>query len=124
VLCGHLHKFSLLVRATPGGGRLVQMGLSSVLNSLDVRPSHRLSGVPSYGPDQVTVEPAFSPATEAQRRAVYVAEAPLVKHFEYADAPGYALVTVSGAQVTAQVYPGASPGPWRTVDLAQLLEKG
>ena len=71
--------------------------------------------------EQVKVEPNFSPETEAVRRAVYEAERPWVKAFEYADLPGYAVVTVDGARVTARIFAGVSRRLWRTVDLSGLL---
>jgi hypothetical protein len=67
------------------------------------------------------VEPKFSPDTEAARRAVYDAERPFVKAFDYADLPGYAVVTVDGPRVTAKIFPGLSRQPWRTIDLSALL---
>ena len=46
-----------------------------------------LTGAEAYTSDQVKVEPNFSPANEAERRAVYDAERKFVKAFEYADLP-------------------------------------
>jgi hypothetical protein len=121
VLSGHIHKYNLLVRATPGGGRFLQLGVSSVISAPQPQPHHLLSGVKDYNGDQVTVEPSFSPATEQQRRAVYQAEAPLVKQFQYADLPGYAVVQVNGPRVTAIVYSGVGRQAWRTLALSDLL---
>jgi acyl-coenzyme A synthetase/AMP-(fatty) acid ligase len=121
VLGGHIHKYNLLVRATPGGGKFLQLGVSSVISAPEPLPSHQLSGVKDYTGDQVTVEPGFSPATEQQRRAVYQAEAPLVTQFQYADLPGYAVVKVNGPRVTATVYSGVGRQAWRTLALSDLL---
>ncbi len=121
VLSGHIHKYNLLVRATPRGGRFLQLGLSSVINAPEVKPKNLLSGIKSYNGDQVNVEPNFSPATEKQRRAVYENEAPHVKQFEYADLPGYAVVTVKRSQVTAKIYSDISREVWRTLELSELL---
>ena len=121
VLSGHLHKYSLLVRTTPRGGRFLQLGLSSVISAPEVKPKNVLSGVNGYNGDQINVEPSFSPATESQRRAVYETEAPQVKQFEYADLTGYAVVTVQSKQVTARIYSGISREVWRTLDLVKLL---
>jgi len=122
VLSGHIHKYSLLMRATPGRGRFLQLGVSSVIREPVPKPQHPLSGVKDYKEDQITVEPNFSPATERQRRAVYLAEGPFVKQFQYADLPGYALVKVHGPRVTAIVYSGVGRKPWRTLALSNLLE--
>jgi hypothetical protein len=121
VLSGHIHKYNLLVRSTPRGGRFLQLGVSSIIRSPEITASHRLSGVKSYNSDQVSVEPDFSPATEQQCRAVYQTEAPFVQQFEYADLPGYAVVTVNGPAVTAKIYAGVSRQLWQTLELSKLL---
>jgi len=121
VLSGHIHKYSLLVRAAPDGGKFLQLGVSSVLRVPEPQSEHLLSGVKDYTGDQVTVEQNFSPDTEPQRRAVYQVEAPLVKQFQYADLPGYAVVQVNGPRVTALVYSGVGRQAWRTLALSDLL---
>ncbi len=121
VLSGHIHKYNMLARTTPRGGKFLQLGISSVIPAPDIQAQHVLSGVGSYNGDQVSVEPAFSPSTEKQRRAVYLAEAPFVRQFQYADLPGYAVVSVKGAKVTAKVYSGITRQPWRSLDLTDLL---
>lgn len=122
VLSGHIHKYNLLVRTTPRGGKFLQLGLSSVINEPAPAPQHVLSGVKEYNGDQVSVEPHFSPGTEQQRRAVYQAEAPFVRQFQYADLPGYAVLQVNGAQVTARIYSGVGREVWRSLKLSELLE--
>ena len=122
VLGGHIHRFNSLARET-GRGRFAQLALSSVVHAPDLKPKMLLSGTPEYTPDQIRVEPDFSPATEAVRRAVYERERPFVKAFEYGDLPGYAVVTVAGPQVTAQMFSGTSRRLWRTVDLSGLLAR-
>jgi hypothetical protein len=122
VLTGHIHKYNLLVRATPKGGRFLQLGLSSVIYEPGAPAQHLLSGIKDYTSDQVAVEPNFSPATEKQRRAVYAVEAPFVKQFQYADLPGYAVLAVKGAQVSATIYSGVTREVWRTLNLTELLQ--
>jgi hypothetical protein len=80
-----------------------------------------VSGVERYGPDLVALEPRFSPKTEAERREALRAEASSIARFEYADAPGYAVLTVRDESVSAAVHVGLAPGPWRTLDLTALL---
>jgi hypothetical protein len=116
VLGGHIHRYSVVTRRA-GRGRFRQFALSSVLPAPAAQPKTILAGLPSYTPDQITVEPGFSPANEAERRAVYVAERPFVDTFDYADLPGWAIVTVDGPQVTLQMFAGATRDLWRTVDL-------
>ena len=121
VLGGHIHKYNLLTRVTPGprSGKFVQLGVSSIISKPDaVTAKDTLFGVDRYNGDQIKVEPNFSPATEHERRAVYDAEAPFVKEFQYADLPGYAVVTVTSERVAATIFSGTSRQLWRTVELA------
>ncbi|MBI5770460.1 MAG: metallophosphoesterase [Verrucomicrobia bacterium] len=120
VLGGHIHKYATLAREA-GGGRFAQLALSSVVGSAGVRAKTPLSGLVEYTGDQIRVEPDFSPDTAAARRAVYEAERPFVRAFEYADLPGYAVVTVDGPRVQARMYAGVGRELWRTVDLSGLL---
>lgn len=121
VLGGHIHRFNSLVRSTPQGGRFLQLAVSSVVSDPQSTPKTVLSGVKDYTGDQIRVEPRFSPETEAERRAVYDREAPLVKTFDYADAPGYAVVKVQGDDVTAEIYAGTSRQPWHIVQMSRDL---
>ncbi len=123
VLSGHLHKYGVVVRKTDAGPFL-QLALISVLPRHDVRPRDEVSGIERYGPDLVTLEPRFSPQTEATRREALRAEAPFITHFEYADAPGYALLTVGEESVTAAIHAGLDSKPWKTLDLTKLLTQG
>lgn len=116
---GHIHRYNTLTREA-GKGRFAQFALSSIIPAPEVKPKMELSGLGEYNGDQIRVEPSFSPDTEAARRAVYEAERPFVKAFEYADLPGYAVVTVDGAKVTVKMYSGFSRNVWRTADLSAL----
>lgn len=122
VIGGHIHKFNALARDA-GGGRFAQLALSSVIDGPEVRAKDLLSGVAAYAGDQIRVEPKFSPETEPLRRAVYAAERPFVRAFDYADLPGYAVVTVDGPRVVARMYAGISRTLWRTVDLTGLMNQ-
>lgn len=120
VLGGHIHKYNVLTRHTEAG-RFVQLAVSSVIARPDVEPTRVLEGVKEYTPDQIKVEPDFSPATEAERRAMLAAEAPFIEYFEYADLPGYAVISVQGAAVLADIYKGIGRRPWKRLDLTGLL---
>jgi len=120
VLGGHLHRYNALARRA-GRGRFAQFALSSVLTAPEARAKTVLRGVEAYTPDQIGVEPAFSPANEAERRAVYAAERPFVTAFDYADLPGYAVVTVDGPRLGVRMFAGTGREVWRTLDLAALV---
>ena len=119
VLGGHIHKFNTLNRRA-GRGRFAQLALSSVLSAPVAKAKDELKGLDRYNGDQIKVEPNFSPANETERRAVYEEERPFVNAFEYADLPGYAVVTVNGEEVTVKMYAGATRELWRTTNLRAL----
>jgi UDP-2,3-diacylglucosamine pyrophosphatase LpxH len=121
VLGGHIHKFNSLVRVTPKAGRFSQLAISSIISAPNVQPKDLLSGAEQYNPDQIRVEPKFSPETAEQRRAVYDSEKEFVKRFEYADLPGYALINVRPDVVEAKIYTGVTQNLWRTVNLSASL---
>lgn len=120
VLSGHLHKYSYLVRRTEKG-RFVQMSLSSVGNTGDVKTRDLIEDVKGYGPDLVKLEPKHSPTTEQQRRAILETERPFIEHFEYADTWGHAMIQLKGEQIIAAVYRGMDRQPWKTLDLTKAL---
>jgi hypothetical protein len=121
VLGGHIHKYSTLSRAA-GSGRFAQFALSSVLAAPRAKPKDLLTGLDQYTGDQINVEPNFSPGNATGRRAVYDVERKFVNAFEYADVPGYAVVSVDGARVTLKMYAGTTQELWRTVDLTALAQ--
>lgn len=120
VLCGHLHKYGTVVRETPKG-RFVQVATISVIPRADSAPKDIREGLAAYGPDMVTLEPEFSPKTLDSRRELLKAEAPFIRHFEYADAPGYGVVSVEGETVMLDLYAGLGKRKWRSVNLSGLL---
>jgi UDP-2,3-diacylglucosamine pyrophosphatase LpxH len=120
VLCGHLHKFGTVVRKTEEGP-FVQLMVSSILSRPAVEPRDQVSGVDRYGPDLVNLEPSFQPESVPQRREMLSAERPFVRQFEYANAPGYAMVEVDGGTVRANVYCGLGKRLWKPLDLSGLL---
>ena len=75
----------------------------------------------NYTGDQIRLESNYSPDTEQERRAVYEAERPFVKAFEYADHPGYAVVTVSAESVKMSVCSGVGRQAWTTLNLSRLV---
>jgi UDP-2,3-diacylglucosamine pyrophosphatase LpxH len=122
VLCGHLHKYGTVIRETPKG-RFAQVAVVSVVPQPDIKAKDEGDGVKNYGPDLVKLEPTFSPDSEGERRALLAAEKPFIRHWEYADAPGYGVVRVRGGKTTLDLYLGLGRRKWRTVPLSDLLEK-
>lgn len=120
VLCGHLHKYSLVVRRTESG-RFAQLAISSVAASADGKPKDERTGLEQYTPDLVELEPRHAPETVAARRELLAAERPFIEHFEYADTWGHAVVRASGGKLQAMVFRGLNGEPWKTVDLETLV---
>ncbi|MES2693767.1 MAG: metallophosphoesterase [Verrucomicrobiota bacterium] len=121
VIGGHIHRFNTLSRRA-GKGRFAQLAVSSVLTAPTVKAKDVLTGVERYAPDQISVEPKFSPENAELRRVVYEEERKFIGDFEYADLPGYAVVKVDGPKVGVQMYAGASRELWRSVDFSALAK--
>jgi 3',5'-cyclic AMP phosphodiesterase CpdA len=123
VLCGHLHKYGTVVRQTPKGP-LVQVAVASVVPEAGIKPRDEVSGLGEYGPDLVRLEPNFSPTNEGERRDLLAREKPFIRYYDYADAPGYGVVSVRGEKVQLELYVGLGRRKFRTLDLTALLKKG
>jgi hypothetical protein len=120
VLCGHLHKHSLLVRRTEHGP-FAQLAISSVAASSDGQPKDVRNGVGEFTPDLVELEPRHAPETIEARRELLAAERPFIEHFDYAETWGHAVVRVAGDRIKADIYRGFGEQPWKTADFASLL---
>ncbi|MDF1811305.1 MAG: metallophosphoesterase [Verrucomicrobiales bacterium] len=117
VLCGHLHKYSLVERMTDEGS-FTQMSISSVANSRGGNARHLISGIDQFSPDLVDLEPSHSPATVAQRRAILEREKPFITRFDYGSFWGHAVVKISPEKVEADIFQHLDEAPWKTVRLA------
>jgi len=120
VLSGHLHKFSSLVRETKEGN-FFQLALHSVIPPGDIQPLTTLLGVKNYTTEQLELEPDYHPESREFRRECIEAEKPFVKHFEYTDFPGYAVLSVNKNKVEAKIYSGTTQNVWKTIDISALL---
>lgn len=121
VLCGHLHKYSLLVRRCKTG-KFVQLAVSSVMKDTHRNRQPALSEVADYGPQLTELEPQFSTDTLADRKKVLAAERPFIEHFEYSQTSGFAMLSVSENDVEASLYDGLKPeSSQQTVSLSKLL---
>ncbi len=120
VLTGHLHKYSTVVRKTDAGP-FVQLALCSVIPTAAMQPRDIRMGLDQYSPELVALEPRFSPNTLAERRALLLAEKPFIRHYDYADVAGYAILSVQGPKVQATLYNGLGKRFWKTIDLTGLL---
>jgi len=121
VLSGHLHKTSILTRSTPSGN-FVQIGLGSVIPSLDAPIKNHLQGSDAYREELVELEPNFTPATLELRKKILKREKPFIRHYEYADFCGYSSLHVDGRNnVTMEIYANADKKPWSMIDIKELF---
>jgi hypothetical protein len=120
VLCGHLHKYSFLIRRTTSG-RFAQLALSSVASTTDGQIKQPLDRVEDYGPQLVELEPSHSPDTVELRREQLNREKPHIEQFQYAETWGRAVIRVRGLNLSAELYRGLDRQPWRTIDLTAPL---
>jgi predicted phosphodiesterase len=122
VLCGHLHKTSVLTRSTPKGN-FVQICTGSVIESPDAPIKDQLKGVDAYGANLLELEPHFSATSLQERKENLEKEKPFIKYFEYADFMGYSTVSVSSKQkVEISIYRNMDTKPWQVVDVNKLMK--
>jgi 3',5'-cyclic AMP phosphodiesterase CpdA len=120
VLGGHLHKTSIVTRNTPYGN-FIQVGIGSVIPSLDAPIKNHIKGVENYNSKLVELEPDFSPSTLHKRKEILEEEAPHIRHFEYADFCGYGAVTVKdNNDIELSIFANVDKTPWTTVNLSKL----
>jgi len=111
VLCGHLHRYSVVRRITENGF-FVQLAMNSVVDRRagDVK---LLDGVDAYVPELVDLEPKFDAKTKDARRELLSAEKPFVSYFEMANTSGYGLITVSDKFIDVGVRLRSEQKTWR-----------
>ena len=116
VLSGHLHKYSILDRATPAG-QFTQLAVCSVVRADHAPAREERTGLDAYSPALLDLEPKFEPATRAARQRMLEDEHPSIRRFEYADLPGFAVVDVYEKQVACRVFGGLDETPYRAPSL-------
>ncbi|KQM75251.1 metallophosphoesterase [Pedobacter sp. Leaf216] len=122
VLCGHLHKTSILTRAT-SKGNFVQLCIGSVIPSAQAAVTDHLTGLEAYQTNLVDLEPEFSPGSLDERKRNLTNEKPFIKHFEYANFCGYGNVSVDAKSgITLSIYANLDQKPWSIVNLSNLLK--
>lgn len=122
VLCGHLHKTSILTRST-AKGNIVQICTGSVIESLEAPVKDHLDGLQHYHADLVNLEPKFSPSSLDERKRNLEDEKPFIRHYEYADFMGYSTISVSSSnEVKMAVYQNAQAKPWKVLNVSKLFD--
>jgi len=121
VLCGHLHRYSVVRRETPHGP-VVQVMVISVIKERDyLEPSNVIT---AYGPSLADQHPGWQPETLEARKAMLSEEAKHVTYFKQTDLPGYAVIRIDEKRdrILLEYYAGFGEKPYDSVDLSKLLE--
>lgn len=122
VLCGHLHKTSILSRNT-AKGRFVQICTGSVIEGANAPIKDHLDGLKYYGENLVNLEPNFSPKSLQERKDNLNNEKPYLTYFEYADFMGYSTVSVSSkGKVEMSIYANFDKTPWKVINVSNLFK--
>lgn len=122
VLCGHIHKYSVLRRMTPWGP-IVQVMAYSVMREDNPKPPYPREA--EYGPETLTHGRGWRPETLDDRMAMLAEEAKHVTDFFVSDVAGYAMLTLGCGEedkIELRYYAELSTQPYETIDLAALLE--
>lgn len=122
ILCGHLHRYSVLRRNTEWGP-VVQVMVTSVtdLNRRE-KPTYSLS-TEQYGEYLVDWRPDFSPENAQWRRDVLNEESSRVDYYQMSNIAGYGIITIkSNRHIVLRYYPAFSDVPYDEIDLTELYE--
>ncbi len=122
VLCGHLHRYSVVRRNTPSGP-IVQVMVTSVVKDRNyLKPQNVIT---KYGPELAENVPDWQPETLNSRKAMLSEEAKYVTDFKQTDLPGYAVITVDEKKdrVILKYYAAFGKEPFDSVDLTKLLHR-
>lgn len=120
VLCGHLHRYSVVRRNTAYGPVVQVMTLSVVRDRAYQVPDEVIT---TYGASLADLHPEWQPETLQQRRARLEKEAEYVSYYTQTDLPGYAKINIDPekGQVELEYYAAFATEPFDRVDLSALM---
>ncbi len=122
VLCGHLHRYSVVRRITPYGPVVQVMAISVVKDRKYQKP---LNVITKYGPSLAENMPEWQPETLNNRIAMLSEEAKYVTYFKQTDLPGYAVISIDEKKesILLKYYAAFGEKPFDVVDLTKLLKQ-
>jgi 3',5'-cyclic AMP phosphodiesterase CpdA len=122
VLCGHLHRYSV-VRRNTSFGPVVQVMVISVIKERDYQEPAEV--ITKYGPSLADNLPEWQPETLEARKSMLAEEAKHVTYFKQTDLPGYGVIKIDEIEerIVLEYYAGFGEEPYDTVDLSKLLEQ-
>jgi len=122
VLCGHLHRYSVVSRDTPFGPIVQVMAISVIRDREYQKPSHMIT---EYGSSLIDNAPAWQPNTLDARKAILDEEAKYVSFYKQTDMPGYAVISVNDKKesIHLEYYAAFGKKPIDKIDLTKLLNQ-
>ena len=119
ILCGHLHRYSV-VRRTTDYGPIVQVMVTSVVQDRNYLEPTKV--ITTYGPALAENVPDWQLESLEARKAILSEEAEYVSYYKQADLPGYILLTMDEKEgnIRMEYYPAFGDRPYDTVDLTGL----
>jgi len=121
VLCGHLHRYSVVRRNTPFGP-IVQVMINSVVKDRKYQEPPRV--ITKYDPSLAENMPNWQPETLEARKAILAEEAKYVTFYKQTNLPGYAIIKVDNEKESVQLeyYAAFGKVPYDKIDLTKLLK--
>lgn len=122
ILCGHLHRYSVVKRNT-GYGPILQIMAISVIRDKDYLIPK--SVITKYGPSLVDAYPLWEPQTIDQRKLWLTEESKYVTYYSQTDLPGYAILNIDSGNniITLEYFAAFGKRPFETINLSNLLNK-
>ena len=124
VLCGHLHRYSVLRRNTKSGPVIQIMINSATSLKRQNKPRYEFK-TSDYGAPLADWKPTYKPETLEERRATLVKEAEYVDFYKMNNLAGYGILSIDGKKekVTLKYYAAFEEEPYDVVDITELYNK-
>jgi hypothetical protein len=121
VLCGHLHRYSVVKRETKFGPIIQIMAISVIQDRNYKKPKNIIR---EYGPSLAENVPDWQPETLNERKEILKQEADFVTYYKQTDLPGYAIIKIDDAKenVVLEYYAAFGKGPIDIINLTQLAK--
>lgn len=122
VLCGHLHRYSVVRRNTPSGP-ILQVMVNSVVKDRDYMKPERV--ITEYGPSLAKNLPEWQPETREAREKILAEEAKYVTFYKQTDLPGYGIIKTDAEKGTIELeyYAAFGKEPYDRINLSDLLNQ-
>ncbi|MDA3823830.1 MAG: metallophosphoesterase [Bacteroidales bacterium] len=120
ILCGHLHRYSIVRRKT-SYGPVVQIMVVSVVQDRAYQQAEKV--IDTYGPSLAENVPDWQSETLLSRKKMLTEESKFVDYYKQSDLPGYAIIKMDSEQqlFLLEYYAAFSDKPYETIDLNKLI---